>query len=606
MKKVNIKNELIPETVLIYSLEELTKFDKDLPLFCDIETEGLYGPTRMVQLYQPIDGEGIIYLLDIAPMGYKESERLVREEQVKDFIMSHFTVWYNSSYDLGTLNISPSMGAKTPDDITEDSVYTHRVDDLFYAVKTAYAEFMDFKLKQIVHKLSYLKNLYRDVDTKESALSFTRGAYLSAKSYEYAATDVFALYLIYKDPKVQNVINNNVAYSVDMRSQAYALIYQQNGLLLDRVMWKEKLDFATSEHSKYMSLLPKGFNPNSYKQVRELLGIEQSDAKALIAFRGSGKPKAEYAEYIMKAKKYGKQMTYLKSIEFDRMYTKYNAAGAITGRFTSAGGDLVDHFNSQQIPRDLQKLFTQDTEDTKVIDLDYSTLELRVACALYGVTEMYKQFKEDRDLHTEMAEVITGKTKPPKDTPDLTNKGILTWYAVSDKYVNDKERNDAKSVNFGYVFGMSANTYVEYAYTNFDLVVTPEEATVIRNKYFVFYPELAKLHSHIWNNYKKPNFFVYTALGRKVKPKMGTDGINIPVQGSGAECTKLGVHYMVKSNPLSLKYIYNVVHDAIYARTPTHLYDEYNQLTKESMLKGWTELSKTNAFKFKDIPMEVE
>lgn len=605
MKTLTFKNKLIPKTVLIHSTDDLPEFDVNLPIFADIETDGLYTYLRMLQIYQP-DLDNTIYLLDIAPIGYKESERLVKEMQIKQLIMKVYTCWYRASYDLGTLNISPSMGAMTPDDITKDSVYTHRVDDLIYAMRSAYPEFMEFGLKKVVTKLPYLRNLYNGIEVKESAKSFTRGAYLSNNSYEYAATDVYALSLIYKDPKIQNVIQNNMAYKVDIRSQAYALIYQQNGLLRDKKLWSEKLEFAEKEHKKYMSMLPAGFNPNSFKQVRALLGSDQSDHAFLVLFKNSDSPQAKYAEYIIKAKKYGKQASYLRSIEFDRMYTKFDASGAVTGRFTSSGGDLEDHFNSQQIPRELQKIFTQDTEDTKVIDLDYSTLELRLACAIYGVSHMYKQFKEDRDLHTDMAKFITNKDIPPSDHPDIADKGLLPWGTNDEKYLDNKERNDAKSVNFGYVFGMSAASYVDYAYTNYEVSVTLPDSVKIRNAYFKLYPELADKHSEVWRNYKKPNYFVYTALGRKVKPKLGTDGINIPVQGSGGETTKLATHYMVKDNPLSLKYIYNVVHDAIYSRVPKNDESYWRELQRSSMIKGWTEISKSSIFKYKDIPMEVE
>ncbi len=590
---------------IVNKVSELPVFDKDLPVFSDIETDDLYGPLRMVQFYQP-QTSNQVYIVDIAPMGYDKDEYQLQLLCIENFIMAHYTVWYNSSYDLGCLNISPSMGIKHPEDVTEDVVYTDRVADLFYAVKTAYAEFQEFGLKKIVKKLRYTQGMYDGIDTEQSVKGFVRGAYVSTQAYKYGALDVIALAEMWRDSKIQNVINSNVSYKVDMMSQAYALIYQQNGLLLDRSLWETKLKFAESEVIKYSSLLPTGLNPNSYIQVRKLLGITKSAHEDLIAFKGSDSPLAPLAGYIVKLKKYKKQVSYLKNIEFDKMYTKFNVAGAVTGRFTSSGGCLEDHFNAQQIPRELQALFKQPIDGTKVIDLDYATLELRLACALYGVKEMYNQFQNDRDLHTEMAQTITGKIPPPVDHPDIGEKGMLPWGQEDPKYLNNKERNDSKSVNFGYVFGMSAKSYVGYAYTSYEVTVTLEKSLAIRNAYFKRYPELAKQHHHIWNNYKKPSFFVYTPLGRKIKPKLGTDGINIPVQGGGAETTKLGVHYMVKENPLCLKYIFNVVHDAIYLRTPDNMKEEYEDLTRRGMLKGWTEISKTKSFTWKDIKMEVE
>ncbi len=592
------------EYKIVHKVSELPNFDKQLPVFSDIETDDLYGPLRMIQLYQP-QTSPIVYILDIAPIGYDKDLYVHERLNVEDFVMSHWTIWYNSSYDLGTLNISPSLGIKHPDEVTKDIEYINKVDDLFYLVKIAYPEFMEFGLKKIVKKLSYTTDLYKGIETKEAVKGFVRGAYISQQAYRYAALDVYALSLIWEDKKIQ-LMRDNLSYIVDMRSQAYAMIYQQNGLLLDRKLWEDKLIVAKQKVIEYTKLLPAGFNPNSYVQVRKFLGTDKSDHEALVAFMGSGVDNAQDAEYIIELKKYKKQVTYLTSINFDRMYTKFNVAGAITGRFTSSGGSLVDGFNAQQIPRVFQDLFKQNTENTTVIDLDYSTVELRLACAMYDVSHMYKQFKEGRDLHIDMALVISDKTIAPDEFPNINHRNMLPWGDLNKEYLNEQNRNDAKSVNFGFVFGMSYKSYVPYAYTNYGVVISLEEAKDISKEYFKLYPELRIVHNHAWNNYKKPSYIVKTALGRRVKPKLGTDAINIPIQGSGAETVKLAVHYMVKTDPMCLKYIYNVVHDAIYERVNKSDEPYWSKIQRDSMLKAWDEISKTDSFKYKDVPMEVE
>jgi len=589
---------------IINTVEELPEFSLEAPIFADIETDDLYGPTRMIQLYQP-ETNPIIYILDIAPIGYSKQVCAEQVVKIEDLLMRHHTVWYNSSYDLGCFNISPSMGAKRPEDITKDSVYSHKVDDLFYAVKMAYPEYMEFGLKKVVKKLRYTKDMYTGIDTKEAVKGFVRGAYVSAQAYKYGALDVYALGLMWEDKKIQNILHNNLAYKVDMMSQAYALIYQQNGLLLDRKMWIGNLENAKENVIKYTNLLPVGFNPNSYKQVRSYLSTDKSDHEALVEYMASNKPKAKDARYIVELKKYKKQVSYLNSIEFDRMFTKFNVYGTVSGRFSASGGSLKDHFNAQQIPRDFQKLFTQDTEDTTVVDLDYSTLELRLACAIFGSEYMYKQLKNGSDLHTDMAALVSGKKKPPSDYPNLNDKGLVnTWDEC--EYLSAKDRHNAKGVNFGYVFGMSAKTFIPYAFTGYGVRVTLSESTALRNTYFELYPEFAIRHNYIWSNYKKPGFLVYTALGRPIKPKLGTDGINTPVQGSGGETTKLAVHYMVKEDPLVLKYIFNVIHDCVMTRVPKETVKYWDTLSRRNMLKGWEEISKCSIMKYKDIPMSVD
>ncbi len=577
------------EYKIVNSVTDLPEFDKELPILADIETGGLYTNLRMCQFLQPQTSE-TIYIVDIAPTGYNEDDYQHELQLLKDYIVDHHTVWYNSSYDLGTMDISPD-----------------RVDDLFYAMKSAYPAFQEFGLKKVVKKLRYTQGLYDSTEEDHGSKGYPKGSYISKSGYRYAAIDVLALSLIWQDVKIQHIIKSNVAYQVDMLSQKYALIYQQNGLLLNKGSWKKELARAKIDYEKWSLELPADLNPNSYIQVRKYLDTDKSDAEALVAYSLSGKPLASKAAAIIKVKKYRKEVSYLQSINYDRMITKFNPAGAISGRFTSAGGDLENGFNAQQIPRQFQYLFNSATKDTVVIDADYSTLELRLACTIFGAEHMRQQLLDGRDLHTEMV-LATNKSK--KLHPE---KGVIKSLGTeidTGEWVTSEDRVKAKAINFGFVFGMSAPSFVPYAYTSYGIEYTQEQAKEVRENYFKLYPEFRVHHSHIWNNYKNGGFTVQTALGRRVKPRLGTDGINIPVQGSGAETTKLAVHYLVKDyGEEVLKYIYNCVHDAIYLRVPSkdkELVEHWANALEASMLKAWVEIGKTSSFKFKDIPMIAE
>lgn len=586
---------------IITTIEELPKLSTNEPTFCDIETEQLYVGTRLIQFYQPTTDD-TIYIFDVAPLGYSQKDYNNILEQVKNYLKPLHTVWYNSSYDLGTLNL-----------------VTDKIDDLFYAIKTAYCQFMEFSLDKVVDKLGY-GHLYKSLDKKSLQKSgFKKGAYLSQAQITYSATDVYALSLMWKDPKVQAVIENNLAYKVDMLSQAYAVTYQQNGLIVDLDNRNKYLSKAIEEIKEYSAILPVGFNPNSYKQVRDYLGIEESDHEALVKYALSDKELAPKAKAIIDLKRALKEKSYLESINYDKMYTRFNVAGAITGRFTSSGGDIPNGFNAQQIPRQFQKLFKADTENTTVVGLDYATLELRLACAIFNEPEMYRQLKDGEDIHTSMAKMVTGKPLHPDGLQGDKNAKSGMADVVYD-YVTHKDRTDAKAVNFGYVFGMSAAKYQNYAFVSYGVKVTLEQATNMRNKYFEKYPQFKKYHDYVWSNYSKPSFFYETALGRRVKPKLGTDGINGPVQGSGGETTKMAVHFLIKEDCIRLglnpntewhkceviKYLFNVVHDAIYLRVPKEENEVWRKRLAQAMVKGWTEISKSKLFAFKDIPMPVD
>lgn len=583
----------------ITKIDELPPLLTTEPTFCDIETEKLYVNTRLVQFYQP-STDDTIYIFDVAPLGYKSTDYETNLNIIKEYLKPLHTVWYNSSYDLGTLNI-----------------VTNKIDDLFYAVKTAYCEFQEFSLSIVTDKLGY-QYLYAGLDKKKlQKAGFIRGAYLSQMQLQYSATDVYALSLMWKDNKIQNVIANNLAYKVDMLSQVYAIQYQQNGLIVDLDARCKFLDTSNNNVVKLSAELPVGFNPNSYKQVRAYLDIEESDHEALVNYALSEKALASKAKIIIDLKKALKEVSYLESINFDKMYTKFNVAGAITGRFTSSGGDLINGFNAQQIPRQFQKLFKADTycgrQDcggdsckycTTVVEEDYATLELRLACAIFGEEEMYRQLQEGEDLHTAMASIVTGKPVHP-DGLQGDKYAASGLASVNIPFITYKDRNDAKAVNFGYVFGMSAATYQNYAFVSYGVKISMEDSIKLRDAYFRKYPKFKQYHNNVWNNFNKPSFYYETALGRKVKPRLGTDGINGPVQGSGAETTKLAVHYLIKEYPDTLKYLYNVVHDAAYLRVPKCDKALWLNRLQTAMVKGWTEISKSKLFHFKDIPMPV-
>ena len=86
----------IMEYKLIYSVLDLPTFNKEEPVFCDIETDDLYGPLRMIQMYQP-STDPIIYILDIAPIGYNKEHWARELLNLEDALMRLHTVWYNSS-----------------------------------------------------------------------------------------------------------------------------------------------------------------------------------------------------------------------------------------------------------------------------------------------------------------------------------------------------------------------------------------------------------------------------------------------------------------------------------------------------------------------------
>jgi len=536
---------------VIESIKEVQHLRVDREMFSDIETDGLYINTRLVQVYQP-ETDPIVYILDtdIIPL-----------EDIKAFLLDKWTIWHGCSYDFGTLNITTKV-----------------FDDTLYLARTAYPEWQKFSLDTVISKLGWDK-LYADFDKKTMQKGgFIKGTYLSDRQLRYSATDVYALAQIWKNKRIQ-ATREVLAYKVDIISLKYSIEYQQNRLLVSQEDVRKELDELEPKIEEYYSIL-QGLNPNSPKQVKEFLGTDSSAKDVLIKLIAEGN---KMAEAVYTQRRLLKRRTFLNSYNYPSVITRFNPAGAATGRFTSTGGDLPQGINAQQITRNLQYLFNKDTEDTVVIHADYSTAELRAGCSIMKDEAMYKQLKAGKDLHKIAATLALGGS--PED-------------------ISKADRQKGKAISFGFIFGMSAPSFVEYAYINYGVIFTLDEAKAIKAAYQKQYPGIAKYAKRWWNDYKTE--FVMTPLGRRNKARLGTDAINFATQGCIAETTKLAVHYLCKEYPEATKYIYNIVHDAIYLRVPKGLENEWAPRLVKAMKKGWTEMCKRPMLYYKDIPMPVE
>lgn len=547
-------------------LTTLPQFDPTKPCFCDMETDGLYINPRIFQIYQPSISD-LVHILDFT---------YIKIEDAIELLKPLWLVFYNGSYDLGTLNLVPA-----------------KLDDMMYAVKMAYPEFQEYTLDSVCTKLGYRD--YDGILKKEQQKSkWVIGAYLSTSQLTYAATDCIVLNKIFKEDRVINIVCNSKAYKVDILSLMYTIQWQENGMPVIRENYNKALKLTNEAIAKYEQLVPRVLDKNgnsvpvntrSHLQVKAVLGTDSSDKPTLTRLMVSGSPLASHAENILNLRKALNDLSKLTSYNFPLVKGRFNPYGTITGRYNCTGGDIPNGINMQNYPRQFKYIFGAVTEDEVIIGADYATLELRLACMIYGEPAMYKALMEGQDLHRYTASLMTGKSLDQ---------------------VTDEERQNAKPVNFGFTFGLSAQNFIEYAFDLYGLKFDLTQSTEFRNQFFNAYPNFKRYHEFVYKSMQSKNYLCNTALGRTIKPKLGTDGINAPVQGSGAECTKLAVHYMVQEDPRALSIIMNVIHDAIYLRCKESEAQYWADLLKRNMVKGWEQLSKSSLFKYNDIPMPVE
>lgn len=229
-----------------------------------------------------------------------------------------------------------------------------------------------------------------------------------------------------------------------------------------------------------------------------------------------------------------------------RIHPSFNLTNVVSGR-TSCNDP-----NLQQVPRtkDVRALFTA-PEGRVFFEADYSQLELRIAAHYAKEPTMLKIYREGGDIHTETARVLTGGREPTKE-----------------------ERSKAKAVNFGFLYGMLAKKFVDYAYDSYGVVFTRSEAEAYRNAFFAKYSRLLPWHKEQEELCEMlggvPNMF-----GRFRKlPKIYSENrwerldavrraINTPVQGTGSDILlSAAIEVNHELSPYGLK-VCGTIHDSI-------------------------------------------
>ncbi len=208
-----------------------------------------------------------------------------------------------------------------------------------------------------------------------------------------------------------------------------------------------------------------------------------------------------------------------------RIHTSYNQAVAATGRLSSNNPNLQNIPIRTERGREIRKAFIPRNEDFILFAADYSQIELRIIAHLSNDKGMAEAFNSGLDIHTATASRV---------------------YGVEYNEVTKDMRRNAKTVNFGIVYGVSAFGLSER------LGIPRREAADIINSYFDKYPGIKEyMNSSI--AFAKEHGYVKTILGRRrylkdinsanavVRGYAERNAINAPIQGSSADMIKVAM-----------------------------------------------------------------
>ncbi|RUT70949.1 DNA polymerase I [Flavobacterium cupreum] len=265
-----------------------------------------------------------------------------------------------------------------------------------------------------------------------------------------------------------------------------------------------------------------------------------------------------------------------------RVHTDYMQTVAATGRLSSNNPNLQNIPIRTERGRQIRKAFVARDENHTLISADYSQIELRIIAALSGEENMIAAFQNGEDIHKATAAKV---------------------FDVPLEEVSREQRSNAKTVNFGIIYGVSA-----FGLSNQTSLSRSESAALIE-AYYKTYP---RLKSYISDQieFAREKGYVQTILGRRrylkdinsanavVRSAAERNAVNAPIQGSAADVIKIAminIHKKLKEENWKSKMLLQV-HDEL-------VFDVHNdELEKiQPMIKHEME----NAFTMA-VPLEVE
>ena len=357
---------------------------------------------------------------------------------------------------------------------------------------------------------------------------------------------IWQLYDKFKSLLIENNLEN-LFYNIEMPLVRVLSRMESNGVKIDIEGLKQISDEQAKEireiESKIYEIAGTTFNIGSPKQLGEILfdrlGIKAPAKKTKSGQYPTGEEilqkiidESPIVQLILDYR----SLTKLKSTYVDALpslvnkddgliHTSFNQAVTATGRLSSNNPNLQNIPVRTDKGREIRKAFVPRDDNHILLAADYSQIELRIIAHLSGDQAMQNAFREGLDVHADTASRV---------------------YNVAIEDVTPEMRRNAKAVNFGIIYGMSAFGLAER------LKISRSEASQIIKSYFKEYVGIQNyIDSQV--NFAKDNGYVETMLGRRrylrdinsgnsvVRNFAERNAINAPIQGSSADMIKIAM-----------------------------------------------------------------
>lgn len=320
---------------------------------------------------------------------------------------------------------------------------------------------------------------------------------------------------------------------------------------------------------------PKKTKTGQYATSEDILSYLAKDheiIQSILNYRGLAKLKSTYVDAL----------PLQVEPSTGRVHTDYMQTVAATGRLSSNNPNLQNIPIRTERGRQVRKAFIPRSEDYLLLAADYSQIELRVIAALSEEDNMINAFKNGEDIHVSTASKVFG---------------------VPLNEVTREQRSNAKTVNFGIIYGVSA-----FGLSN-QTDLSRTEAKALIETYYQTYPKLRNFISK-QIDFARDNGYVQTVLGRRrylkdinslnavVRGAAERNAVNAPIQGSAADIIKIAminIHSKLETGNLKTKMILQV-HDEL-------VFDVFKPELEK--VKALIKAEMENAYKL-SVPLDVD
>lgn len=523
------------------------------------------------------EGEG--YYVPVPEEGEKRKEIL--ETLAPVFAERKTKIAHNVKYDLNVLH---HHGVQVEGPFFDTMVAHYLVDPennrrSMDVLAEQYLNYTPQPISELIGKKGKNQKSMRDVAVEEAS--------------KYACEDADVTYQLYKifEKELKETKTESIFYDIEMPLVEVLSAMECEGIRLDKSKLGDLSESLAEEiiqiEKKVYEAAGEEFNIGSPKQVGEILfdklkisdkpkktksGQYATNEEALNAVKGKHKIVEHILEYreLLKLKNtYVDPLPELINSKTGRIHTNFNQVRAATGRLSS------DKPNLQNIPirtergRFIRKAFVPRDEEHQLLAADYSQVELRVIAALAKEENMIADFKAGKDIHAATAARV---------------------YKKSEDEITRELRGNAKTVNFGIIYGISAFGLSQR------IDISRGEAKEIIDNYFEQYPAIKKyMDSQI--EFAREHGYVETIKGRRrylrdINSRNGTvrgfaerNAINSPIQGSAADIIKIAminIHKAMKKAEMKSKMLLQV-HDELIFDAAKGEEDQLMEMVKKEM-----------------------